>query len=165
MQIQSSDESKDHSGVIVNLEPTVLEIEPEIRNGGEENLIFSATQGQQNWFLTVLLPMSAQRDPADDVTKITTDQVGDEHDDNTARLLHLPITDGLLSIGCRRGAGGDEIIEYNHGIRTDAKLLVASKQPDGLLTIDALQATVVEQAGKPIAATIEPEDFHLIIEK
>lgn len=165
MQIQSSDESKDHSGVIVNLEPTVLEIEPEIRNGGEENLIFSATQGQQNWFLTVLLPMSAQRDPADDVTKITTDQVGDEHDDNTARLLHLPITDGLLSVGCRRGGGGGESIEYNHGIRTDAKLLVASKQPDGLLTIDALQATVVEQLGKTIAASIEPENFHLAIEK
>ena len=77
----------------------------------------------------------------------------------------VPRAAGADQPDAARGGGGGESIEYNHGIRTDAKLLVASKQPDGLLTIDALQATVVEQLGKTIAATIEPENFHLAIEK
>ena len=87
---------------------------------------------------------------------------GGDADESSARIVHLPNESGSTSIGCRRGRGG-ETMEYAHGVRTDAALVVLDERPHGVLEVSALQATVVEHEGTAIASAVDPEDFHLTV--
>ena len=164
VQVQSSEHSDEHSGLIVNLDPGRLESEPEVRNQGEESLISSYVQRAHPWFVTALLPVAPERDPAGDAGGVELQTVGGgAGDDVAARLACIPGVDGSTFIGCRRGRSGD-VHEYAHGLRTDAALLVVAERPGGRLEVSALQATVLEYQGETMAGALEPEDFHLVLE-
>lgn len=166
-QVQSTDHSDEHAGLIVNLDSGLLQTEPEVRNQGEENLIYGLVHEAQPWFVTVLLPVSPKHDPTADAEAIELQTVrGRNGDAGEARLVRVPGADGSMFIGCRRGLSGDPI-EYAHGLRTDAALLIAIEQPGGggVLAISAVQATVLEHREETIARALEPEDFHLIVGK
>jgi len=158
VQVQSSEDSDELSGLIVSLDPGQLESEPEVRNHGEENLICSHAHEACPWFVTALLPVSPEHDPAGDVAGLELQRVGGEGD-APARLVCIPGPDGSTFVGCRRGRRGD-VHEYVPGLRTDAAVLVVVERPEGRLEVGAIQATVVEYQGEAVAEALEPEDFH-----
>ena len=161
VQIQSSEMSENHSGLILNLEPALFEVEPEVKKHGEENLIFARASGTQSVFTTAFLPVSPEGDPSADVAAVEFESLGGGGDDS-ARLVHLSNGSSAIAISCRRGSGGKPI-EYAHGVRTDAALIVFTEDSAGVLDLSALQATVVEREGRRIASAVDPEDFHLTV--
>lgn len=163
-QIESSEAGQEHAGLIINLDPGELEVEPEVRNHAEETLVYSFRHEATPWFVTALLPVSPTSDPKVEAASAVLSPVdGQRGDDATARLVHLHGASESTFIGCRRGWGGGEPIEYVHGIRTDAALLVAVEQSDGGVSLSALKATVVEHGGETVAEFPEPGDAHLIL--
>jgi len=163
LQVGSSQGSQKHSGLIVNLDPGGLELELEVRNGAEENLVYSFIHEAKPWFVTVLLPVSPTCDPEAEAASAVLLPVDGQPDDTAARLVRTHGASGSTFIGCQRGHGTGDLIEYVHGIRTDAALLIAVEQPDGGVAMSALKATVVQHRGEVVAEFPEPGVAHLVL--